>query len=832
MSRPYEFEAIERKWQSRWLDSRAFEVTESDPRPKYYCLEMLPYPSGRIHMGHVRNYSIGDAVARFKRMRGFNVLHPIGWDALGLPAENAALKHGAHPEDWTRSNIAHMKSQLQRLGFSYAWEREIATCDPEYYRWNQWFFIQMWKKGLAYRKKAAVNWCPADRTVLANEQVIDGRCWRCDSEVVQKDLEQWFLRITSYADELLLGLDKLTGWPGTVLTLQRNWIGRSEGADVDFRLAEGEGSIRVFTTRIDTIYGATFVVLAPEHPLSARFAETSPELRAYVEKAKAEEREKRLAEEPGKTGVATGRDAVNPFTSERVPIWVASYVLMDYGTGAVMAVPAHDERDFAFARAHNLKVRVVIQPPDASLEPEEMDQMDRAYPDYGTVVDSGPFTGLPSKDALRAMAEYAEEQGFGKRAVTYKLRDWGISRQRYWGTPIPMVHCDSCGVVPVREEDLPVVLPRDVTITGKGESVLRENEAFVETACPGCAGSARRETDTMDTFVDSSWYFYRYTDPRCSEMPFRREIAREWFPIDIYIGGVEHAILHLIYSRFWTRMMRDLGLVEVDEPVENQLSQGMVIKDGAAMSKSRGNTVEPEEVAGKYGVDTLRLYVLFEAPPEKEIDWTDARLEGPARFVQRVWRFVQNELDAISSASPIEGQEEWNEAETALRRKTHQTILKVTRDIEDRVHLNTAIAAIMELVNGLYKAIEPRPARAESWKAIREATEALLLLLSPFAPHLAEELWEALGHDKPNMSIGARSWPAHDPTIAAEDRLTLVVQVNGKLRGRLSIGPDEDDEAIKKRALDDENVKRFLEGKEIVRVVVVPKRLVNVVVSG
>jgi leucyl-tRNA synthetase len=828
MARPYEpyiFDAIERKWQTRWLEGRAFEVTESDPRPKYYCLEMLPYPSGKIHMGHVRNYSIGDAVARFKRMRGFNVLHPIGWDALGLPAENAALKHGAHPEDWTRSNIAHMKQQLQRLGFSYAWEREIATCDPEYYRWNQWFFIQMWKKGLAYRKKAAVNWCPTDRTVLANEQVIDGRCWRCDSQVVQKDLEQWFLRITSYADELLDALDRLPGWPPTVLTLQRNWIGRSVGAEVDFKLAEGEDRIRVFTTRIDTIYGATFVVLAPEHPLAARFARTNPELAAYIEKAKNEEREKRLAEEPGKTGVATGHDALNPFTSERVPIWVASYVLMEYGTGAIMAVPAHDERDFAFARAHGLPIRVVVQPPEASLESEDLDA---PYPDYGTVVDSGAFTGLPSAEALGAMTDHAEAQGFGKKAVTYKLRDWGISRQRYWGTPIPMVHCESCGVVPVREEDLPVVLPRDVNITGKGESVLRENEAFLTTTCPGCSGLARRETDTMDTFVDSSWYFYRYTDPRCSDMPFRPEIAKQWFPIDIYIGGVEHAILHLIYSRFWTKVMRDLGLVEVSEPVVNQLSQGMVIKDGAAMSKSKGNIVEPEEVAGKYGADTLRLYVLFEAPPEKEIDWTDARLEGPARFLQRVWRFVQNELDAISSASPVEGQEDWNEAEMALRRKTHQTILKVTRDIEDRFHLNTAIAAVMELTNELYKAIEPRPHRSESWKAIREATEALLLLLSPFAPHLAEELWESLGHHKP---IAGRSWPAHDPAIAAEDRLTLVVQVNGKLRGRLSIATDEDDETVKKRALEDENVKRFLEGKEIVRVVVVPKRLVNVVVS-
>jgi leucyl-tRNA synthetase len=822
---PYDFAAIDKKWQSRWLESRAFEVDDRDPRPKFYCLEMLPYPSGKIHMGHVRNYSIGDAVARFKRMRGFNVLHPIGWDALGLPAENAALKHGAHPEDWTRSNIATMKGQLQRLGFSYAWDREVATCDPEYYRWNQWFFIQMWKKGLAYRKKAAVNWCPVDKTVLANEQVIDGRCWRCDAEVIQKDLEQWFLRITSYAEELLTALDRLPGWPPTVLTLQRNWIGRSEGAEIEFPLAEAGGGVRVFTTRIDTIYGATFVVLAPEHPLSARLAETSPELRAYIERARSEERAKRIAGDGEKSGFATGRFAINPFTSERVPIWIASYVLMDYGTGALMAVPAHDERDFAFARAHGLPIRVVVQPNDPSLD---MEALDAPFTDYGTLVDSGPFTGLPSMEALRAMTEHAQEQGFGRGKVSYKLRDWGISRQRYWGTPIPMVHCDACGIVPVREEDLPVVLPRDVTITGKGESVLRENQAFVETTCPSCSGAARRETDTMDTFVDSSWYFYRYTDPRCAELPFRPEIAKEWFPIDIYIGGVEHAILHLIYSRFWTRVMRDLGLVEVAEPVLNQLSQGMVIKDGAAMSKSRGNIVEPDEVTAKYGADTLRLYVLFEAPPEKEIDWTDARLEGPARFLQRVWRLVQGELDAISTASAIEGQEEWNEAEIALRRKTHQTIRKVTRDIEDRYHLNTAISGIMELTNDVYKVLDPRPQRVESWKAIREAAETILLLLSPFAPHTAEELWEALGHRQP---LESRKWPEADAAIAADDRLTLVVQVNGKLRGRVIIGADEDDETVKKKALEDENVRRFLEGREIRRVVVVPKRLVNVVVS-
>jgi leucyl-tRNA synthetase len=753
-------------------------------------------------------------------MRGFNVLHPIGWDALGLPAENAALKHGKHPEDWTRTNIARMKAQLQRMGFSYAWERELATCDPEYYRWNQWFFIQMWKNGLAYRKKASLNGCPTDKTVLANEQVIDGRCWRCDAVVIQKELEQWFLRITRYVEELLAAIDGLDGWPPTVLTLQRNWIGRSEGAEVDFRLADGSGAVRIFTTRIDTIYGATFVVLAPEHPLAARIAEVNPDVRAYVEKSRAEDREKRLAQDAQKTGIATGHDAVHPFTGERVPIWVASYVLMDYGTGAIMAVPAHDERDLAFAKAHRLPVRPVIQPDGPAHE--------EPFCDYGTVVDSGEFTGLPSIEALAAMTEHVESKGLGKKSITYRLRDWGISRQRYWGTPIPMIHCEGCGVVPVREEDLPVVLPREVTITGKGESVLRENEVFLAAACPSCGAKGRRETDTMDTFVDSSWYFYRYTDPRCADRPFRPDVAKQWFPIDIYIGGVEHAILHLIYSRFWTKMMRDLGLVTIGEPVLHQLSQGMVIKDGAAMSKSKGNIVEPDAVISKYGADTLRLYVLFEAPPEKEINWTDARLEGPARFLQRVWRFVQAEVDAISSASPIEGNEEWNDAETALRRKTHQTILRVTRDIEERVHLNTAIAAAMELTNELHRSIDPRPARPEAWKAIREATETLVLLLSPFAPHIAEELWQTLGHEGGLASV---KWPSFDPAIAAEGTITLVVQVNGRLRSRLEITADEDEESVKTRALADENVRKFVEGKEIRRVVVVPKRLVNVVVS-
>ncbi len=826
----YDFEGIERKWQTKWLDSKVFEVSEDPKRPKYYVLEMLPYPSGNIHMGHVRNYSIGDAVARFKRMRGFNVLHPIGWDALGLPAENAALKNEKHPEEWTLRNIELMTTQLKRMGFSYAWSREFATCDPQYYRFNQWFFIQMWKKGLAYRKMASVNWCPVDKTVLANEQVIDGRCWRCDAEVVQKELEQWFLKITVYADELLTAMESMDRWPGKVLALQKNWIGRSEGAEINFAPPDGSEPIRVFTTRVDTIYGATFVVLAPEHPLAGRFAATNPEVSSYVEKAKSEDKETRLAEDREKTGVATGHDAVNPFNGEAVPIWVADYVLMDYGTGAVMAVPAHDERDFAFAKKYGLMIRPVIQ--SAPREPRAGDEVDTdafetAFSDYGTVVDSGEFTGLPSEEAITAMTTHAEKTGFGKAAIRYKIRDWGISRQRYWGTPIPMIYCSHCGVVPVPEADLPIVLPRDVKITGKGGSALAENEDFVNTSCPECGGVARRETDTMDTFVDSSWYFYRYVDPKNEDMPFHPEAVAYWFPIDLYIGGIEHAILHLIYCRFWTKMMRDLDLVEIDEPVVTQLSQGMVIKDGAKMSKNKGNVVDPNTFIDKYGADAVRLYMLFEAPPEKEVNWTDQRLEGPSRFLQRVWRFVENEKDALSSASPIEGNEEWNEREMALRRKTHQTIMRVTRDIEERLHLNTAIAAIMELVNQLYKSIEPHPHRSDSWKVIREATETVILLLNPFAPHVAEEIWQILGNRKGLMSA---TWPVYDRDVAAEETITLVVQVNGKVRSRLTLSANHEEDEVRRLALEDEKIQGLVNGMEVKRVVIVPNRLVNVVV--
>ncbi len=830
MSRSYDFETIEAKWQKQWSDDGVFEVSEDSKKPKYYCLEMLPYPSGKVHMGHVRNYSIVDVVARFKAMRGFNVLHPIGWDALGLPAENAALNHGAHPETWTRSNIAHMKVQLHRMGFSYAWQREIATCDPSYYRWNQWFFVKMWKRGLAYRKKSGVNWCPGCMTVLANEQVEGGRCWRCDSEVVERDLEQWFLKTTAYAEELLAGMDQIDRWPERVLTMQRNWIGKSEGAEIDFPLEPSESGreeepIRIFTTRIDTIYGASFVVLAPELPLAVTCAAANPELAAYIDKAKAEAREARISGELDKTGMFTGRYAVNPFTKERVPIWVSSFVLMEYGTGAVMAVPAHDQRDFEFARKFNLPIPVVIQPSDAELRSETLEE---ASTDYGTLVESGEFTGLPSREAIATMTRHAEEQGFGKKTVTYRLRDWGISRQRYWGTPIPMIHCGGCGVVPVPEEDLPVVLPQMVELTGKGESPLQSIPEFVNTQCPSCGGDAKRETDTMDTFVDSSWYFYRYTDPKNDTAPFDPEKVKYWFPIDLYVGGIEHAILHLIYSRFWTKVMRDLGLVEIDEPAVQLLSQGMVLKDGAAMSKSRGNVVEPDEVVGRYGADTLRLYVLFEAPPEKEIDWTSQRLEGPARFIHRMWRLVDQEAGSLKTAGAIEGDEGWNDSEVALRRKTHQTIMRVTHDIEERLHLNTAIAAVMELTNEVYRRLDPRPERAETWKALREATEILVTLISPFAPHVAEEMWEMLGHRK---SLIKSSWPSCDAEIAAQETVTVVLQVNGKVRSRISIPADLGEEELRQRALADEKVRALTADKNVERVIVVPRRLANVVVS-
>jgi leucyl-tRNA synthetase len=818
----YDFDEIETRWQKRWAQARTFEVTEDPHRPKYYCLEMLPYPSGDIHVGHVRNYCITDVVARYKRMRGFNVMHPIGWDALGLPAENAAIKRGVHPEKWTRENIAGMKRQLQRLGFSYPWSREIATCDPEYYHWNQWFFVRMLERGLAYRAKAAVNWCPSCQTVLANEQAQGGECWRCHSAVEERELDQWFLRITAYQDELLDDMKQLETWPDRVLVQQQNWVGRSRGAEVDFPV-EGAEPLRVFTTRIDTIHGATFMVLSPEHPrVDALLSGSADEARARdaVGRLRGQDRRQRQANLLEKEGVFTGRHAVNPFSGERVPIWVGNFVLMGYGTGAIMAVPAHDQRDFEFARKYGLPVRVVIQPGGGALDGRTLDA---AYDGPGRVVNSGPFDGLEADEAVARMTAHAEEKGFGRSAVTYRLRDWLISRQRYWGTPIPVVYCEKDGMLPVPDSELPVVLPKDAPFTGEGGNPLTKVPSFVEARCPRCGGPARRETDTMDTFVDSSWYFYRYLSPRKPDGPFDTGAVRYWFPIDLYVGGIEHAILHLVYSRFWTKMMRDLGLVTFDEPVVRLFPQGMVHNAGEVMSKSRGNTVAPDDIVGRFGADTLRLYILNVASPEDPLEWSDENIAGVHRFLQRVWRLVDRHAESFAQGIRTPMPAELSPAARALRRKVHQTILKVTGDVEERIKLNTAVSALIELVNEIYR-LEAEVEGGAARPVLREALEALVLLLAPFAPHVAEELWMRLGR---RFSVVDRRWPTADEEAAREEEVELAVQVNGKVRGRILVAPDAGEEALRARGL--EAVRQHLDGKQVAKVVVVPGRLVNVV---
>jgi leucyl-tRNA synthetase len=838
----YRPQELDRKWQQRWVDTRAFEPTEDPGKPKFYCLEMFAYPSGHAHVGHVRNYIIGDVMARTRRMRGFNVLHPFGWDAFGLPAENAAIKNGIHPEISTFDNIEHMKGQLKRLGISYAWDREIATCTPEYYKWNQWLFIRMFERGLAYRRRSTVNWCPVDKTVLANEQVVDGACWRCGTTVVQRDLEQWFLKITHYADELLQGLDTLTKWPEKVLTMQRNWIGRSEGARVRFPLSGAAGEIEVFTTRIDTIYGATFVLLAPEHPMVESLANDSADpvaFRGAVQRFRTQDRTARVSGEVEKEGVFTGRYAVNPFTGQQVPIWVANFVLGEYGTGAVMAVPAHDERDFAFARKYDLPIVVVVRPADGEI-PDPASLSDAVSND-GVIVNSGPWDGLPSDQARAKMTADAEARGIGEGTVQFRLKDWGISRQRYWGTPIPMVHCEQDGVQPVADDQLPVVLPKVTEFTGRGDSPLAQVPEFVNTTCPKCGGPARRETDTMDTFVDSSWYFDRFTDARNTAEPFSPAKAKYWMPVDFYSGGVEHAILHLIYSRFFTRVFRDLGMVDHDEPFTQLLTQGMVLKDGKVMSKSKGNVVDPDEMIQKYGADALRLYVMFVAPPENEVEWTDAGLEGSFRFLARVWRLVDHWADAVRGAPTADG--ELNDLERALRRKTHDTIRRVTVDIDERQHLNTAVSALMELVNDLYTFSDETAAgspgqhsaaavataeRVETLAAVREAIEALVLMVSPFAPHTAEELWERLGH---SGGLTAAGWPSFDAEAAKAAAIVVPVQVNGKLRGRVTVSPEATDEQIQAAALADPGVQAHVAGKTVKKVIVARGRLVSVVVG-
>jgi len=834
----YDPHRIEQKWFERWkADGSLYAAEPGSAKKKYYVLEMLPYPSGALHMGHVRNYAIGDALARYMWMNGHDVLHPMGWDAFGLPAENAAISNQTPPREWTLRNIAAMKAQMNRLGFAYDWSREVTTCMPDYYRWNQWFFIKLFEKGLAYRKKSKVNWCPQCATVLANEQVVNGRCWRHDDTVVeQRELEQWFVRTTHYADELLRGLDQLDGWPEKVRTMQRNWIGRSEGALVDFKL-DGEAgpagsTISVFTTRIDTIYGATSVQLAPEHPLVVDLAAGDERLRTRVDELIAEQRKAKEAGDIGaieKHGTNTGHSAINPFSGTKVPIWVANYILMDYGTGAIMSVPAHDERDYEFAKKYRIPVRVVVVP--ANADPEET-VSDPALPfvtEDGLLVNSGPFSGLTCEDALKKMAEHAEKHGFGKATVTYRLKDWGISRQRYWGTPIPMLYCEKDGIVAVHEQDLPVILPDNVDITLTGGSPLGRVPEFVNATCPKCGGPARRETDTMDTFVDSSWYFYRYTDAHNDRAPFDSKAAQQWFPIDQYIGGVEHAILHLIYSRFWTRFMRDLGMISNDEPVARLFTQGMVIKDGAKMSKSLGNVVSPDEMVARYGADAARLYSLFAAPPDRDLDWQDSGIEGIQRFLGRVYRFFvryakPDEVgwrDAVPAALPPEAR--------AIQRKLHQTIKRVSDDFQGRWHFNTCIAAVMELVNAVYAAEEAIGRKLIPVAFLAEVQRDLALLLAPFAPYLAHELWEMLGE---RGSLLKAAWPKYDAALAREEELEIPVQVNGKIRSRIVIATDATEESVLALALADEKVKAAIGGKEIVKRIYVPGKLVNIVVKG
>jgi leucyl-tRNA synthetase len=814
---------IEQKWQQQWEENQTFAVTEDKGKQKYYLLEMFPYPSGRIHMGHVRNYSIGDVIGRFKQMRGFNVLHPMGWDAFGMPAENAAIQNKSHPAKWTYENMAYMRGQLKKMGLSYDWGRELATCDVEYYRWEQKIFLEMFAKGLAYKKTSFVNWCPKCETVLANEQVEDGNCWRCDSGVNQKELDQWFFRITDYAEELLECTNKLPGWPERVLTMQRNWIGKSYGCEIDFPLEGSSDAIRVFTTRQDTVFGATFMSLAPEHPLALHL--TTPdrkgEVDAFIDKVKRTDRIKRTAEDFEKEGVFTGSYCTNPVTKARMPIYLANFVLMDYGTGAVMAVPTHDQRDFEFAGKYDLPLKVVIQPEGETLDPAAMTA---AFTEVGILVNSGRFDGVRSDAAKEAIADFLQQEGIGKKTVNFRLRDWGISRQRYWGNPIPVIYCDACGVVPVPEQDLPVKLPMDVEFTGEGGSPLAKLDSFVNCSCPACGKPARREADTMDTFVQSSWYFLRYCCPDFVQGPLDRERVDYWMSVDQYIGGIEHAVLHLLYARFFTKVLRDLGYITCDEPFTNLLTQGMVIKDGAKMSKSKGNVVDPNALIDKYGADTARLFSLFAAPPEKDLDWSDQGVDGSYRFLNRIWKLVHERLGLIRSAGLVDPASLTAEERT-LRRSVHKAIKKVTEDVEERFHFNTAIAAVMELLNVLQDAA---PAVAHNGALMKEALESVVLLLAPFVPHITEELWQQLGHTTP---LSETAWPEYDREAVVDEEVLVVIQVNGKLRSKLTVATGTDEDAIKTLALADEKVQPFIEGKQVRKVICVPGKLVNIVVG-
>ncbi|MCI0352061.1 MAG: leucine--tRNA ligase [Acidobacteriales bacterium] len=834
----YDAQAIEEKWLQRWRQQPNLYRAEpaTSKRKKFYVLEMLPYPSGALHMGHVRNYAIGDALARYMWMQGYNVLHPMGWDAFGLPAENAAIKNNVPPRDWTLGNIAAMKAQMNRLAFAYDWSTEITSCLPDYYRWNQWFFLKLYERGLAYRKKSKVNWCPECATVLANEQVVGGCCWRHEeTPVEQRELEQWFLRITEYAEELLRDLDSLDGWPEKVRTMQRNWIGRSDGALIDFRLEGPAGKsgsrFSIFTTRVDTIFGATSIQLAPEHPLTSDLVGNNPELLAKVEELVAEQRRAKDAGDVGaieKHGVNTGRFGINPYNGERLPIFVANYVLMDYGTGAIMSVPAHDERDYEFAKKYGVEMRVVILPRREGEPPHEGEAEHAVLPftsEDSLLINSGEYSGMPCKEAQKKMTADAERKGFGKGMISYRLRDWGISRQRYWGTPIPMLYCEKCGIVPVPEKDLPVILPDNVEITLEGGSPLARVPEFINAKCPRCGGPARRETDTMDTFVDSSWYFYRYTNSKLADRPVDKETINYWFPIDQYIGGVEHAILHLIYSRFWTKVMRDLGLIQNSEPIARLFTQGMIIKGGAKMSKSFGNVVSPDDMIARYGADATRLYTLFGGPPDRDLDWQDAGVEGVQRFLSRVYRLVARNVAASGSRveTQLAASPSLPNSGRSLRRKLHQSIKRITDDFNGRWHFNTSISAIMELVNEAY-VVEREIAGT---KLMAQLQRTLALLLAPFAPYLAHELWEMIG-EKSELLRGP--WPKYDPSLAKEEEIEIPVQINGKLRSRIVVPAGTADDAVRELALADEKVRASLDGKQVVKAIVVPGKLVNLVV--
>jgi leucyl-tRNA synthetase len=840
----YDPQAIEKKWQERWNADHAFEADADPSKAKYYVLEMLPYPSGTLHMGHMRNYTIGDVVARFRRMQGFHVIHPMGWDAFGLPAENAAIQRGIHPREWTNLNIESFKRVCRRFGFSYDWRREISTCEPEYYRWNQWFFLRMLEKGIAYRKRSRVNWCPKCTTVLANEQVIDGCCWRHeDTPVEAKNIEQWFLRITQYADELLDALVQLEGgWPERVLAMQRNWIGKSRGTRVRFPVDDPRGNrgefIEVFTTRVDTIYGASAIILAPQHPFIEKFVagiDVQNALADRLQKMEVIEKMRRGLTRAAdiataeKEGIFLGWYAINPFNGEKIPIWVGNFVLMEYGTGAVMCVPAHDERDFEFATKYGLAIPIVVQPSDGNaLTPESLGA---AFIEYGKLVNSGPFTGLASEEAIEKMSADAEARGFGKGETIFRLKDWGISRQRYWGTPIPVLYCEKCGMVPVPDKDLPVVLPPMAKFSGLGESPLASVPEFVNVKCPKCGGAARRETDTMDTFVDSSWYFYRYADPHNDKAPFDPALVHYWLPVDKYIGGIEHAILHLLYARFFCKVMRDLGLVSHNEPIKQLFAQGMVTKGGAAMSKSKGNVVGAEEMVDQYGCDIGRLYTLFAAPPEKDLEWSEQAIEGCARFLQRVYRLVSKHAERLKTVQAGSGAavslDSATPKEKALLRKAHQVLRRVTHDFETRWHFNSATALLMELINEI-QSQEPLEEGVRP-KIAKEVFELLTLMLNPMVPHLAEELWEILGHTRDTLAHAA--WPKFVPELAAEDQVEIVVQVNGRVKGKVSVEAGLDKNELEKRVRSDQKTAKLLDGKRILKIVVVPDKLVNLVVG-